>query len=293
MKNDVVVFAHVPKTAGSTMRGILRNQYPPHRVVTEKNLAFPDVLERIRQRLEPGGPGVDAICGHVGYGFHRQLPEAYRYRYFTFVRNPVDRVISNYYQWQRTGKIPPDLPFPTFVKDYPLGGQNLQTAFLSGHINGYFQEGTEDGGDVVGLMSEDLFAGVDRAEILQQAKTNLDAHDVVGLTERFDESLLLMARTFGWRWHRLPYLRQNIGHNRLPPSKIPEDVRDEIAAHNRLDLELYEHARALFARQMEAHGERMSRQLTNLRRVNRLMARVVPPLLPVLRPIHRRIQASR
>lgn len=288
MKRDIVVFAHVPKTAGSTMRQILTRQYPPGRVVIERNLVFPHVLESLRERLETGRPGTDAVGGHVGYGFHSELPDSYRYRYFTFLRSPVERVISNYYQWQRSDKIPDGLPFSAFVRDYPLGARNLQTAFVAGHLNQFFLDGRE----VVELMSDDVFAEVDPSEILARAKTNLDAHEVVGLTERFDESLLLMAEAFDWPWYKLPYLRHNVGHNRPVRARIPDDVREEIAAHNQLDLELYEYAEARFARQMEDHGERMSRQLSRLRRANAMVGAVVPPLMPVLRPIYQRIRAT-
>ena len=49
---------------------------------------------------------------------------------------------------------------------------------------------------------------------LAQAKRNLDRFLVVGLTERFDESFILIRRALGWR---LPmYERHNVSKAGLP-----------------------------------------------------------------------------
>jgi hypothetical protein len=57
----------------------------------------------------------------------------------------------------------------------------------------------------------------------------------VGITERFDESLVLLQRAFGWR--RVNYVSANVA-----PGKRPEPsarALELIAEHNRLDDELY------------------------------------------------------
>jgi hypothetical protein len=73
-------------------------------------------------------------------------------------------------------------------------------------------------------------------EMLELAKRNLDEHFAwFGLTERFDESLILLQRAFGWR--RVNYVSANVA-----PGKRPEPsarALELIAEHNRLDDELY------------------------------------------------------
>ena len=73
-------------------------------------------------------------------------------------------------------------------------------------------------------------------EMLERAKRNIEGHfAVVGITERFDESLILLQRAFGWR--RVSYVSANVARGERPePSPGALQL---IARHNRLDDELY------------------------------------------------------
>ncbi len=58
----------------------------------------------------------------------------------------------------------------------------------------------------------------------------------MGLTERFDESVLLLRRVMGWR--TLPFYRsQNVNRKKAP---IDDAQKEVIRAFNRYDIELYE-----------------------------------------------------
>ena len=74
---------------------------------------------------------------------------------------------------------------------------------------------------------------------LARAKRNLDRFLVIGLTERFDESFILIRRALGWR---LPMYesaeRQQGGASGTADSGAIELIRER----NRFDLALYEHA---------------------------------------------------
>src|SRR5881628_2608535 len=102
----VDVFLHIPKTAGVSVRWALRRQY---RETGYLHLALPDPsevspspiadtisLEGAKRRLadsrsEPFG----VVFGHMPFGIHEALTRPVRY--FTMVRNPVERVVSQYY----------------------------------------------------------------------------------------------------------------------------------------------------------------------------------------------------
>jgi predicted TIM-barrel fold metal-dependent hydrolase len=74
-------------------------------------------------------------------------------------------------------------------------------------------------------------------EMLETAKRNLqERFALVGLTERFDESLVLLGRAFGWT--RLHYLKANVApsRDRTPPSGEASEL---IRSQNSLDIELY------------------------------------------------------
>ena len=60
---------------------------------------------------------------------------------------------------------------------------------------------------------------------------------VVGTSDRFDESLLLMAKRLGWR---LPYYaRQNVAPRLAHDTDISATALRTIRLRNQLDLQLY------------------------------------------------------
>jgi hypothetical protein len=78
--------------------------------------------------------------------------------------------------------------------------------------------------------------------VLDIAKENImKSFSVVGLCERFEESLMLMANAFGWE---IPYY-ENRKVSKVRPTLEP-GVVNMIQEHNRLDMELYEFARKRF-----------------------------------------------
>jgi hypothetical protein len=104
-------------------------------------------------------------------------------------------------------------------------------------------------------------------EMLATAKAHLEERfTVVGLTERFDESLLLMGRAFGWS--RLYYVAANVAPSaeKVPPS--PEAI-ELIRAANRLDVDLYAWATERLERAI-ADDPAFGAELERFRRRNRL-----------------------
>ena len=108
---------------------------------------------------------------------------------------------------------------------------------------------------------------------------------MVGLTERFDESFILMRRAIGWR---LPmYMTRNVSKG--PPPPPPSDVALQlIRDRNRLDLELYEYARELFAAAAAREGRSLKREVAAFKALNRV-PNVIVPRIP--RRLRRPIQA--
>ncbi|MGH8067121.1 MAG: hypothetical protein ACRERE_18170 [Candidatus Entotheonellia bacterium] len=83
---------------------------------------------------------------------------------------------------------------------------------------------------------------------------------VVGLTERFDETLILLRRSLGWR--RFPfYIRQNTTKNRLLKDNLSTEVLKAIKRYNELDMELYEYVRERFDESVDYQGTDFSREL--------------------------------
>ncbi len=275
-KPRLIIFGHIPKTAGSTFKMILWRQYDPSRVFFSMTPAtHAEKFAELRRRLEGEGEGVDVLVTHAGYGVHETLPDTHEYPYITFLREPVDRVISGYHMFLRQGKAPKDMPLDDFVRTFLKPGCNMQTSFLSG----YFLE--------CHLAGREPELEAFDEEMLEKAKRNLERHAVIGLTERFDESLIMLRNAFGWDWHKLLYYRANVGTNRKPRDGFSAETLKTVERYNRLDLELYDYARMLFEERIEARRGEIERSLNAFNAVNRFYEAVAPRVLPPARSVYR------
>jgi hypothetical protein len=262
-RNETLIFLHIPKAGGSTISKILEQQYSRAETLTlddrERQIAQLKALpaaQRGQYRL---------IQGHLFFGLHRFIPRASTY--ITFLRRPVERVLSFYYYARST----PDhylYPLVTterlslktlLAREVTLELRNEQTRLLAGD------------------EWEDPQRIVTRAA-LELAKANLRTHfRVVGLLEEFDASLLLLRRTFDWD---LPfYVKENVTKEKPDDTFLDAETRGLIEEANRLDLELYEYARNLFNEQCRAAGDSFAEELCHFRRSNRVSARLIPRLL--------------
>jgi hypothetical protein len=262
-RNEIIIFLHIPKAGGSTMSKILAQQYSRAETLTlddrERQIAQLKALpaaQRGQYRL---------IQGHLFFGLHRFIPLASTY--ITFLRRPVERVLSFYYYARTT----PDHYLYPLVTTERL---NLET-LLAREVTLELRNGQTR--LLAGDEWEDPQRVVTRAA-LELAKANLRTHfRVVGLLEEFDASLLLLCRAFGW--HLPFYVKENVTKERPDETFLDAETRELIEEANRLDLELYEYARNLFAEQCRAAGDSFAEELDRFRRANRASARLVSRML--------------
>jgi hypothetical protein len=92
-------------------------------------------------------------------------------------------------------------------------------------------------------LSGRQFGNLDEAA-LEEAMRNVGGFLVVGLTERFEETFVLLRRAIRLR---MPfYATRNVS----PSHEVSERALGLIRERNQLDLALYEYARDLFAQQV-------------------------------------------
>lgn len=249
-----VLFVHVPKTAGSTLNWILRWQYRRdercvlRRIFTRLDLPLEEYANLLPERREK----LRIISAHMAFGLHDHIPGATTY--VSILREPAARVVSAYYHMRRQRSHPlheqaTALDLPQFLASgVYLDGDNGQVRRLSGV------------GDAVGF-------GECGQDALELALRNVHDHFAfVGLTERFDESLLILREKLGWT---LPfYLRQNTGRNRPHDAALPAQVRRAVERHNELDSALYAHVQALVAQEVAHRGPAFSRLVRRFRFLN-------------------------
>ena len=233
-----VVFMHIPKAAGLTLRSVLRRQYGPEELISVYAPRMEDTFREIAAMDDRRKRRARALIGHVRFGVHELLPNPCRY--VTILRDPVRRVISDYRYIRRTFGHPLHVIVNTmslaeFVTNgVTSGAQNGQVKYLS----------------QTQWPSEGLTVG---EQDLRRAQANLSEHFIVaGLTERFDASLWLIARKLGWRKPPF-YVPANVGG--MPP-EIDADTLRAIRRENELDLELYDWARQRFEAALRDAGWR-------------------------------------
>src|SRR5919202_5830628 len=98
---SLLVFVHVPKTAGSTLRSVLNMNEPGPRSRALGNVfkggggIDRTVMARMRRNEGPDLTGVGIVRGHFPLGIREYLPGILPKRRtlqcFTFLRDPVER----------------------------------------------------------------------------------------------------------------------------------------------------------------------------------------------------------
>jgi hypothetical protein len=224
------------KSAGTTFNYILRNNYGRDFVGTHKEPFTPEDL-RI---LLSFNKNIKAIAGHHLRSFTGLDSVGPHLKYITFLRDPIGRHISHYNHAKIRGYH--RLTLEEWTEKLPEHAElNYNTKFIAG---------SEDLGKAKKILAED-FA-------------------FVGLTENFDESLILMKQRLNLQNFDIRYQRGNVSPKTLTTkSEISDDFMQELRALNRIDYELYRFVQnELFEKQKCKYGNRFIDDLDNFRHAN-------------------------
>jgi hypothetical protein len=234
------IFLHIPKTAGTTLLSILDRQYPKQAIHSFGGDAHVSVAE-FKALDDESRAQIRLLRGHMAYGLHEYLPGSVVY--FTVLRDPVARVISYYNYIRRT---PPHYLYDVVTQ------QNMSLPDL---LESKLPLMMNDGQVrlISGVWGEPAFGGVTE-EMLEKAQKNLArSFIVVGLTERFDQTLCLLKENLNWQ-QDITYQRLNVSRQGLAGRGLPAAAVDLIQRVNRQDIALYAYARELFKAQCAQRG---------------------------------------
>jgi len=273
----LLIYFHIPKNAGTTLGRMIKLKlgfWPParllHHTVTLGYYHVPeagprmDAIGRLSQRDQQR---VRFFEAHVGFGVHKFLPQPNTY--ITMLRDPIDRALSVYYTLRQHRLLPEDTTLETFLRHGDPQRvwwiDNAQVRYLAG----------EDG-NIVNTPQ-----GTCRPELLEVAKQRLDEHFLfVGITERFDASVILLRRILGWR--SCYYATSNVTRQRKSVDEMPPPTLDLLREYNTLDLDLYDHACARFEERVGAEGPSFETELDRFavrnRRYNNTIGRAYAAL---------------
>ena len=236
--DDVLYFLHVQKTAGTTFTAVLQRYFAHHEIC-------PVALEPLWAAIpEKQRRNYRLYAGHFGFNFYHYMRRPLVY--ITMLRDPIDRALSNYehilrYPEHRLHALARQLPMAQFIRhpDACAEMNNLQVRQI---------------GEPLGRPRlEDHCWPIDE-KTLATAKRRLQSFAFFGLAERMDDSLALLAYTFGWP-PPAPAERLNAAPQRKTRDDYPPDAIAALHELNRLDIALYNWAKPIFEERLAAlHG---------------------------------------
>ena len=236
-------FIHIPKTAGTTLRGVLRRSFgarhcdikvPPGARDRERMVDAAD-LRRARKVY----PQLAGICGHrvTPYtGLEQAEPQI---RFFTFLREPKARLVSHlrHAYRERLEQVTRDQIVRYLAEEHR---RNRQVRMLCGR--------------------EDLDAAI---QALEQRL------GFVGLTESFDESFVLFRRWLGSDRLQPGYVARRVSRDRTPLAIDDAELDELVGEANRLDVKLYRHVvERVMPRQRADYGEGLAAEVERQRQAN-------------------------
>lgn len=214
----MIIFTHVPKTAGTTTRTLLKLMLPAGSVhemfmcpwhEDVLGCAHADII-RLRRFGE-----LRAVIGHISYGFHELIGlRRDEVKYVALLRDPVARVVS---YWRNIGR----LDDRYFAEYEDAGGRFCEIGEFVSAGDGEVENGMAK--RLSGDASVSSAAGI------------LDKYDLIGVQENYHDFAKRLAEMCGARYPL--YCTSNTGPG-APPAISAKD-RAAIYAANGIDLELY------------------------------------------------------
>lgn len=206
-----ILFIHIHKTGGKSISEILHRIYKESYFRMNRNIIRDGNISSIRDLAAQIPDSTKVLAGHLQYEEIEPIISEST-RIITWLRDPIQRVISNYH-WRRKLNIEqPNNNYPLNSPDISLlefasleRNQNRITKFLSG------------------LTPADLY--------------------FIGFLETFDQDIAQLSSRLNWP--NVPSLHINQNIHKPANFNVSQDILDKITILNRRDIEFYNLARSL------------------------------------------------
>ncbi|GAB3675198.1 sulfotransferase family 2 domain-containing protein [Salinisphaera aquimarina] len=229
----MIALIHIKKTAGKSLKHIMRCEFgTAHCDVKRWNSSDAYFSAADLRRLQRVHPRLQSLAGHSIRSVSDLRSAAPGLRYYTFLRDPIKRCISEYQYSVRQGRCAPG-SFASWIEKPAY--RNVQVKSLAG--------------------SDDLDMAI------AQVDTEIS---FVGLMERFDESLALMQPLL--ELPRFTPLQRRVNaasdHAIRDALLADNEAMDAVRQANRLDSALFEHVAGVIYPRQQRQAARVSVAVT-------------------------------
>lgn len=202
----MLVFIHIFKTGGTSLELVMQSVYGRSYVLANP----PDIRHRVTRSIK-------ALAGHIPLTKDNiDLIQSFGHddiKYITLLRDPIERVISDFY-WVKDHDtsyiMDPNITIKKAMEQGFTRGINVMTTFLSGSED-YFKPD-------LGLAKERLANKI----------------DTFGFMEYYDAFIENLRLKYSWPAVSLPHAKNNI-----TKPKVSDEDRHIIAQYNKADIDLY------------------------------------------------------
>lgn len=190
-----IFFHHIPKTAGTTLIGYLNQRADIADIIKPNSFGVPprDVREDDVRVHKDKIRTYNIIHGHFPVAhFNEDFSDYFR---FTFIRNPLRRMVSLYNDWRSKSAESLKNAHPDDLIIHDISNSYDIVNFLKHRI--YPITGLFDNAQVR-LLSGAMEVDIVTSEHYKAAVKTLDQMDFVGITELFQSSLTHLFSRLGW-----------------------------------------------------------------------------------------------
>jgi len=231
MKNTHI-FLHSQKCGGVTLKDVMARQYD-NVFDIRRFIHFEDRASDLKNLSQLEQSKIDLIQGHQFFGIHKDTDT--KCQYFTLMREPVSKIISLYKSYRRK----PDCPQYKNAMKYSFD------EFINRKLDLHFDNGSVR--VFSNMRNSEVEFGQITDENLNDAILNLRTRIYVGITEMFQESVIMLYNHLNWRSYPL-YTKANFAKE-TDCFFVSQDTLDKIKEINRYDVRLYKYAVRLFKSQ--------------------------------------------
>lgn len=226
----IILFNHIPKTGGTTLRIILNRVYGEDKVYFPSSKDLASSLKQFESFSKDAQQRFSVIAGHATMDYTKFFEQPF---YLTILRNPVDLFLSQYNYLKTSpnsifqkeiaqlGSLEAYLPFAV-----NHGQDNLMTRYLSNSVDWLVRNSK----NIPDLEREGN-------RLLGEAKSNLTVYDAVLDLANFDCGIYSLRKSLEWK--SIPLYRPVNKSKNKKKLNYRKEVMEKINYLLRFDIDLY------------------------------------------------------